>query len=193
MIEIIYGLFVAIALVSALMVVLSPHAIHSALYLVVTMVSMAGLFVMMNAQLAAAFQVIVYAGAIVILFLFVIMLLNVGQQWVPPIRTSPTRLFGLILSLAFIAQLAAMFATLGGMGAYSLKDVQSIRIERVAHLLLTDYIYAFEMTSILLLVSVVGAVTLARRFLVQGTVEESGRPGAVEKRVEKREENAWTL
>ena len=168
LIEWIYGLFFLIALVSALMVVLARHAVYSALYLVVTMIAIAGLFVMMNAQLAAAFQVIVYAGAIMVLFLFVIMLLSLGRQGDPPIRTLKIRWLGLALTLALIVQLfaaVALFARQFQQRPFSLQNAPGISIEQVAHLLVTDYLYAFEMTSVLLLIAVIGSVVLARRKL----------------------------
>lgn len=173
LVEFIYGIFFVLALLSGLMVVLTPHAVYSALYLVVTMVSIAGLFVLMNAQLAAFFQIIVYAGAIMVLFLFVVMLLNVGRQVDPPGRTRMLRNLGLVLSLAFVVQLLAMMISIELPEAYSLANAEGIGIHEVARRLLTDYLYAFEMVSILLLVAVVGAVVLARRWLIQGTVHET--------------------
>lgn len=163
LIETIYGLIFVVALFSALMVVLSPHAVYSALFLVLTMVATAGLFVMMNAQLAAAFQVIVYAGAIVVLFLFVIMLLNLGHEGDPSARGRWTRRLGLILSLALMAQFFMLFTRFADLRGLTLEGARGIQIGQVARLLLTEYLYAFEMTSVLLLAAVVGAVVLARR------------------------------
>lgn len=163
LIQIIYGLLVALALLSALLVVVSRHAVYSALYLVLTMISIAGLFVMMNAQLAAAFQVIVYAGAIMILFLFVIMLLNLGREAKPARAGWGVRLAGVGLSAALVVQLAAAAVSLRLPPGLTLDEPAGAQIRAVARLLLTEYIYAFEMTSVLLLIAVVGAVVLARR------------------------------
>jgi NADH-quinone oxidoreductase subunit J len=170
-----YTLLFVLALFSALMVVLSSHAVYSALYLVLTMISLAGLFIMMNAQLAAAFQVIVYAGAIMVLFMFVIMLLSVGRQEVWPLRNRLVRGFGLIFSLAFIGQIIAALASFKLGPAFGLDKASGVNIQQVAQLLLTDYIYPFEMTSVLLLVAVIGAVVLARRFVIQGRVQPEDR------------------
>ena len=177
--KIIYGLLFLLAFFSALMVVASRHTVYSALYLVVTMVSIAGLFVMMNAQLAAAFQVIVYAGAIMVLFLFVIMLLNIGRPSLPSIRLRGVRWLGLLLALGLGAQFAALFGALSRQSPYTVAGARSISIQEVARLLLTDYIYAFEMVSVLLLIAVVGAVVLARRHLIQGA-DDTARRGAAE-------------
>ncbi|MCL5269065.1 MAG: NADH-quinone oxidoreductase subunit J [bacterium] len=184
LIQSIYGIFCFVALFSALLVVFSPHPVYGALYLVTTMLSIAGLFVLMNAQLAAAFQVIVYAGAIMVLFMFVIMLLNLGRQDGPAVRTRGVRWWGLVFGGVFLAQVVAMVAQLVtrpvGAAAPSAAPsaaaaFASVRIHEVARLLMTDYVYAFEMTSVLLLIAIVGAVVLARRQLVQGVSEEDLR------------------
>ncbi|MEN6626915.1 MAG: NADH-quinone oxidoreductase subunit J [Candidatus Sumerlaeia bacterium] len=168
LIQIIYGLFVAIALASALMVVVARKAIYSALFLVLTMVTIACMFVLMNAQLAAALQIIVYAGAIMVLFLFVIMLLNLGRQ--PPLshRSRPVRWLGLVFAFGIALQMGALVFSMKNMLMAMPGGAASITIEQVARLILTDYLYAFEMVSVLLLIAVVGAVVLARRNLVQG-------------------------
>ena len=163
LIQLIYGMLFVMALFSALMVVLSPHAVYSALYLVLTMISIAGLFVMMNAQLAAAFQIIVYAGAIVVLFLFVIMLLQLGREAPPPPALRKVRIAGLILTAVFVVQLIAALTQLRLPRGLSLDAAPAVQIRDVARLSLTQYIYAFEMTSVLLLAAVVGAVVLARK------------------------------
>ena len=174
LIEIIYGIFFVLALFSAVMMVLTPNAVYSALYLVMTMVSIGGLFVLMNAQLAGAFQIIVYAGAIMVLFLFVIMLLNIGRsenlvshRWL--------RWTGLLFGAALVFQLVALVGRFGSGVIVEGNNFDSVTIDNVARMLLTKYIYAFEMTSVLLLISVIGAVVLARRHLVQGGTPESRR------------------
>ena len=166
----IYILFCLMALFCAAMVVISSHAIYSALYLVFTMVAIAGLFVLMNAQLAAALQIIVYAGAIMVLFIFVLMLLNIGRQEAPGIHNKNVRWLGILFSMAFVGQAVAMMAAIPSRDAsYTLANARGMAISEVAYRLITDYLYAFEMTSVLLLVAVVGAVVLARRRLIQGT------------------------
>lgn len=168
--ELVYGGFLILALASALMVVLSPHAVYSALYLVVTMVSIAGLFLLMNAPLAAMFQVIVYAGAIMVLFLFVIMLLNVGRQGALPLHTRHIRCAGFALAVAFALQMAAALARPVASDATP-RNAEAISIREVARLLITDYLYVFEITSVLLLAAVIGAIVLARRHPIQGMGE----------------------
>ncbi len=166
--KIIYHLFVFLAIFGALMVVFARRAIYGALFLVLTMITIACLFVLLNAQLAGALQIIVYAGAIMVLFLFVIMLLNLGRQAPPSAKSRPVRWLGLVLAGAIGAQMAAVVYSsyiLPGMGA----GPEAASIEKVARLILTDYLYVFEMVSVLLLIAMIGAVVLARRYLVQGT------------------------
>lgn len=174
LIQLIYGLLFVMALFSALMLVLSPHAVYSALYLVLTMTAIAGLFVLMNAQLAAAFQIIVYAGAIMVLFLFVIMLLRIGREEPPPPALRRVRLVGLILTMTLVVQLVAALTQLRLPADLTLDGAPGNQIREVARLALTNYIYAFEATSILLLAAVIGAVSLARRRMDPTEVEKKG-------------------
>lgn len=170
MILTIYILFCLMALFCAAMVVITSHAVYSALYLVFTMIAIAGLFILMNAQLAAALQIIVYAGAIMVLFIFVIMLLNLGKQEAPEIHNKNVRGLGILFGLAFVVQAVALMSAMPSRDAsYTLANARDMTINEVARRLITDYVYAFEMTSVLLLVAVVGAVVLARRRLIQGT------------------------
>jgi NADH-quinone oxidoreductase subunit J len=164
-VHVIYWIFFGAALLAALKVVLAPHAIHAALYLVMTMVAIAGLFILVNAQLAAAFQVIVYAGAIMVLFLFVIMLLNVGHMGLPSPRLHRVRQWALLFVATFAWQVIALIYQTAPKLPAGESGPQSIGIAAVARTLLTDYIYAFEMTSVLLLVAVIGSVILAQRRL----------------------------
>ncbi len=167
MIQIAYTLFFTLTVISALMVVFSRHAVYSALYLVVTMVSIAGIFILINAQLAAFLQILVYAGAIMVLFLFVIMLLNLGRWGDPPVSTSFIRRFGGAFLIVFLVQLAILAIKFGGGPKLAEENARTATISEVALLLLTRYLYAFEMTSLLLLIAVVGAMVLARKSISQ--------------------------
>lgn len=159
----IYGLLFALTLGSAVMVVFSRHAVHSALYLVVTMISIAGIFVFINAQLAAVLQVLVYAGAIMVLFLFVVMLLNLGQTGEAPRATRMVRRVGGPVAIVFAIQLLVLAVRYGGEMEFAEPSGGTLSIGEVALVLLTKYLYAFEMTSVMLLVAIVGAMALAGR------------------------------
>ena len=161
-------------LASAVGVVISRHPVHSALSLVATLFGIAVLFVAQDAQFLAAVQVIVYAGAVVVLFLFVIMLLGVDRE--DDIETEPLAGQRPLAAIAGVGLLGAALATLFltnrdyedvVVGTKSqvapLSGSSSTNLEKLAHALFTDYLYAFEITSVLLVIAVVGAVVLARR------------------------------
>jgi NADH-quinone oxidoreductase subunit J len=160
----------AVALASAIGVVVSRNPVHSALFLVVTLVSVAVFFVMQDADLLAAVQIIVYAGAIVVLFLFVIMLLGVDrrealEEPLPYQRVTALALGAIVLAqIIFLAghewatgaQAPASQAVTGGTATGG-------NVERVARVLFTDFLWPFEITAALLVLAVVGSVVLARR------------------------------
>jgi NADH-quinone oxidoreductase subunit J len=158
----------AACVAGALGVVLARNPVHSALMLVMTLFGIAVLFVAQEAHFLAAVQVIVYAGAIVVLFLFVIMLLGVDRAQALELRAVRSQpVAAAIFALATIALLVGVgVATdnpatgteaLGG----ALDSADNVRL--LAHNLFGQYVYAFELTSALLVIAVVGAVVLARR------------------------------
>lgn len=164
----VFAVAAVMALVGAFGVVLFRNPVHSALSLVLTLFAVAVLFVQQDAQFLAAVQVIVYAGAIVVLFLFVIMLLGVDRS--DALGKDPIpgqRLLALILGLA-MAGLVAVLArwSWSATGARSQGGAASgpgTNVEKLADSLFTQYLFAFEATSLLLVIAVVGAVVLARR------------------------------
>ncbi len=156
----------AAVLAGALGVILATHPVHSALMLVMTLFGVAVLFVAQEAHFLAAVQIIVYAGAIVVLFLFVIMLLGVDRT--ENIRSEPLTAQRPLAYLAGIGVIAAIFLlarTAWVSGAESVAgaaDGPGGNVEKIASSLFTRYLLAFEMTSVLLVIAVVGAVVLAR-------------------------------
>jgi NADH-quinone oxidoreductase subunit J len=164
-----FFLFGGLALAGALGVVFARNPVHSALFLVLTLVSVAVLFLLQDAQLVAAVQIIVYASAIVVLFLFVIMLLGVDRKESlrEPLRFQRPLAIGLgVLALFEVLFLAghewATGAVSGGDRSLEQGDFGG-NIERVARVLFTDFLWPFQITAILLVIAVVGAVVLARR------------------------------
>jgi NADH-quinone oxidoreductase subunit J len=164
----------AFALAGALGVVLARNPVHSALLLVMTLIAVAVFFIENDADLLAAVQIIVYAGAIVVLFLFVIMLLGVDRA---ETLTEPLR-FQRPTAVALGAIALAELIFLGGHtwatgqrppGALPIRGsgpggaVLGGNVERVARALFTDFVWPFEITAALLVIAVVGAVVLARR------------------------------
>jgi NADH-quinone oxidoreductase subunit J len=168
---VIFFVFAALALVAALGVVLARNPVHSALLLVVTLVCVAVFFVQQDADLLAAVQIIVYAGAIVVLFLFVIMLLGVDRSDTlhDPVRFQrPT---ALALGAILLAELIFLGGNTWATGAAPAGAVPihgggadlGNNVERVARVLFTDYLWPFELVAALLVLAVVGSVVLARR------------------------------
>lgn len=160
----------AICLVGAFGVVLSKNPVHSALSLVGTLFGVAVLFVAQNADFLAAVQVIIYAGAIVVLFLFVIMLLGVDRA--ENLSVDPLvgqRAAAIVAGVAIFALPVAALATTGwdatgaisNLGPVTGADVPDV--EGIGRVLFTRYIFALEITSILLAIAVVGAVMLAKK------------------------------
>ena len=156
----------AATLAGAMGVVLASHPVHSALMLVMTLFGVAVLFVAQQAHFLAAVQVIVYAGAIVVLFLFVIMLLGVDRSEnvaAEPLRGQ--RPVAYVAGIGVIASIFLLARTAWVSGAESVAgaaDGPGGNVEKLASSLFTRYLLAFEMTSVLLVIAVVGAVVLAR-------------------------------
>jgi NADH-quinone oxidoreductase subunit J len=163
---VVFVIAAAAVLVGALGVVLSSHPIHSALMLVMTLFGVAVLFIAQQAHFLAAVQVIVYAGAIVVLFLFVIMLLGVDRA--ENLAREPLkgqRPLALLAGVAVIAAIFVLARTAWVSGATAVSgpaDAPGSNVEKLAAALFTRYLLAFEMTSVLLVIAVVGAVVLAR-------------------------------
>ncbi len=151
-----------IALISGGLVVFQKHPLRSALWLIVNFFAVAGIYLLAHAEFIAAIQVIVYAGAIMVLFLFVIMLLNIRQpEESPKIPFIGQKLAGIILAgftgLILIYGVTRSALTVAKEMAPGLGNTESI-----ARSLFTDYLLPFEVTSVLLLVAIVGAVVLAK-------------------------------
>ena len=157
---ILFILFGAIAVGGAIMVVTRKHPMASALYLILTLFAVAALFVLRQAHFLAAIQVIVYAGAVVVLFIFVIMLVNVPENRLPVERMTGMRLLGVVAAGLLILE-SAVVARRFAMPAGSAADAGSV--QAVGRALFTDYLLAFEITSILLLAAVIGAIAMAKK------------------------------
>ena len=169
-----------IVLAGALGVVLARNPVHAALSLVGTLFGMAVLFLNLEAHFLAAVQIIVYAGAIVVLFLFVIMLLGVDRLEdlsVEPITGQ--RVLAALVGLGTFG-LAVIFSVTSDIGpalsrAPLTRDItdQYSNLRQIADALFTDYVYAFEATAALLTISVVGAVVMSRRMARRDEAQET--------------------
>ena len=150
------------------LVITARSTVHSIMFLVVTFLFIAGLYVTLGAQFLAVIQVIVYAGGIVVLYLFVVMLVNLKR---PPEAHQDRRRrgrLGLIFSLVVLAELVAIAAYRFVSPTANLAPVKPMgpdNVTQIGMLLYTDYLVPFELASILLLVAMIGAIVLARREL----------------------------
>jgi NADH-quinone oxidoreductase subunit J len=155
--------FAAIALISAVNVVLQRHPIASALSLIGVMGSIAVLYLLLGAEFIAMAQIIVYAGAVMVLFIFVIMLLNAGEE-VRRGRSWTSQLLGVPALLAFVALIVYFVQRgFGDAGNVKFGNFTGGSAESVGYALFTVYLLPFEVTSVLILVAIVGAIVLARK------------------------------
>lgn len=181
-----FYLFGVIALASALAFVTRKSPVAAALWLVNVMFALAALYVMLDAHFIAAIQVLVYAGAIMVVFLFVIMLLNLGHpSEIADIRGKWGKGAAVVLGLILLAEIAVVSGTrvkpewVLPRGEMDRLLAEKGAVGVVADPLFTRYLLAFELTSILLLVAIVGAVALGRRaeHHVEPVSEESAHAG----------------
>lgn len=159
--------FGALAVIASLLVIAQRNPVYSVLLLIASFGALSGLYILLDAPFAAAIQIIVYAGAIMVLFLFVVMLLNAphedtqfDERTHPMLQPGPMRL-GALLAVALVAELAWALARSGPPSRFATTAVTSV--QAIGRMLFTEYAFQFEVTSVLILVAMVGAVLMARR------------------------------
>jgi len=170
--ETFFYVFSAVALGSALGVVTQKNPVGSLLFMVVTLASVAAIYVLFEAHFLAAVQVMVYAGAIMVLFLFVIMLLNLGHDYQKDIRSWVGQLLAFVVVGVTVAIVVARVQDHGTAGAFDGPGAAAASLDAlireqgavgvIAEPLFTDFVVAFELTGILLLVAIIGALALAK-------------------------------
>jgi len=167
---ILFYLFAAVAVLASLLVIAQRNPIYSVLFLIASFGALSGLYVLLEAPFVAVIQIIVYAGAIMVLFLFVVMLLNAPhedteedlERGVRPPSAGRVRVFGALLAIALVGELIwVVLASRRAPIAIAGAGVSSVRA--IGRTLFTDYAFPFEVTSVLILVALVGSVVLARR------------------------------
>ena len=151
----------ALAVASALGLIVKRNPIHGALFLVINLACVAVLYLSLGAEFLAAAQVIVYAGAIMVLFVFAIMVLIPGKEETGPDPRRPVRLLALPVGIVLLAQLAMILAKHDTPAP--VPAAPGGGVESLGRLLFTDYLFPFELTSVLLLAAMVGVLVLARR------------------------------
>ena len=156
-------LFAVVAIASGLMVVVARNPIHSALALMVCFIQVAAIFLLLRAPVLAVIQMFVYVGAVIILFLFVIMMLDVRKE-----ARAPFLKRWIVIALAIVATLTTeMFSLLlmgrqWGAPAYMLEAGEMSSVRDLSVTLFTDFLFPFEVASVILLVALVGAIILTR-------------------------------
>jgi len=169
--SLLFYLFSGVAILTSALVIGQRNPVYSVLLLIASFGALSGLYVQLDAPFVAVIQVIIYAGAIMVLFLFVVMLLNAPQEdaaeWdrSHPLRQPGVARFGALLAALLVVQLVWMLSRatdLGGPVA-GVPDPGISSVRRLGRLLFDEYVFAFEATSILILVAMVGSVLLAGR------------------------------
>ncbi len=157
----------AVSIGSALMVVTRRSPVMSVLFLILNFFALAGLYLTLHAQFIAVIQIIVYAGAIMVLFLFVIMLLNLGDEKRLTEKVSYKKIISVALSFGFLLEILYIL----GFQGKEFPPIQSERameigtVESIGNALFSKFLFPFEITSIILITAIVGAVMLAKRKL----------------------------
>jgi NADH-quinone oxidoreductase subunit J len=160
---VIFFVLAAVAVLAAVGVVAQRNAVRSALFLLVHFICLAGLYILLNAQFVAMVQIIVYAGAIVVLFLFVVMLLGMERAEEAPDLRPYFGLAGVLLGVLLLA--GVVWALLSVAPGTLSAGTSGSSVRSIGTALLTDFAVPFELASVVLLVAMVGAIALARRKL----------------------------
>jgi NADH-quinone oxidoreductase subunit J len=187
--NVVFWVFAPLSVATAVGMIVVRNAVHAALFLVVNFFTIAVMYLLLDAPFLFAVQIVVYAGAIMVLFLFVIMLLGVDKEEslrdpIPYQRPAAVALGAILLAEIFVLA-GRTWAT----GATSVRgsvrqrvDGQDLgNVQRVARILFTDFLWAFELTAVLLVIAVVGAVVLARRSGQRAQLDEHER--AIEEQI----------
>jgi NADH-quinone oxidoreductase subunit J len=167
--KVIFYVFAGIAVGSAALMVTRRNAVHSAIFLIATLLATAGIFLQLRAEFIFIVQIILYVGGIMVLFIFVIMLVNLDVA-LHQIKFARQKWVALIVTLALTAQIGLLFWTTGkmpGQGFPILTAAPADRLppnaEAVAKSLFSSYLLPFEIASVLLLVAMIGAVVMAKK------------------------------
>jgi NADH-quinone oxidoreductase subunit J len=167
---VLFLVFALVAAAAAVGMVLHRSPIYSALCLILALFAQAGLYLLLGAELIAFVHIFVYAGAIMVLFVFVIMLLDLRPEDRHPVRSNPVAVgIGLILAGLLLVELAlgiGPHVALGPRGAYDAETVRAAgNTQAVGRILFGEYLIPFELTSVILLAAMVGSMVLAKRKL----------------------------
>ena len=162
--DVLFYVFAALTLLCAVLIIANPFSrspVTSAMFLVLTIISMSGLFVLLHAFFLAAVQILVYAGAVMVLFLFVIMLLDLKEE-----QRRKIKLFGLVAGLVAVGVVTGIFVkSLAAIKSGGAEPTLEGETYALGKLLFTQYTLPFEIVSVLLLVAMVGVILLSKKKL----------------------------
>ena len=163
-----FYILAVLSVLGALSLILARSPIYSALGLVASLIALAGVYVLLEQEFVAAMQILIYAGAIMVLFLFVIMLLNLRQVEGAPRRITLASVLGVSLAVLLLGQLlSVVFHAPAGGGvsdpAFAARLAEEGDLALIGELLLTTHVLPFEVVSVVLMIAIIGAVLLARR------------------------------
>ncbi len=163
--QLFFGYFAIVMVVLSLLIITRRNPVHSVLWMLVLFFHIAGLYLFLNAEFLAAVQIILYAGAILVLFLFVIMMLNLKEEltvkrfigeWPIGVALGTSILMFIFLKVSDIAQ--------GPVGEFTIEAIkEETHTKALGRVLFTDYILPFEIAGVILLVAIVGAIVLAKK------------------------------
>lgn len=163
MITIIFYILAAITLGSGLLTVLSKNPVHSAIYMIVCFFSIAGHFLMLNAQFLSVIHIIVYTGAIMVLLLFTLMLMNLNEQHEPAKKVASRVAATVSACLMVVVMLAALLKATPQIEVYKNAEVDFQSVKVIGDVILNEYLVPFEFASVLLIASMIGAVLISKR------------------------------
>ena len=165
-----FYLFAVILILASLAVVLARNPLYNVLSLVVVIFSLSSLFILLEAFFVGIILLLVYAGAVLVFFLFVVMCLNLNAQTFTTIQQSRFRLLGWIIGALFLYEIYIAIKSLLQAGPLPASSIRGT-IEIIGKILFTDYLLPFELTSVLLLIAIFGIVSLAQGALSRGVAE----------------------
>ncbi len=160
-----FGYFAVVITVLSLLVVTRRNPVHGVMWMLLLFFNLASMYLFLNAEFIAAVQVIVYAGAILVLFLFVVLLLNLREE-LKTDRFITSWPAGLVIAVALLASMVMAVSSFvpGISGRYTIAYIQKETFTKVlGQVLYTEYLFPFEIASLILLVSIIGAIVLAKR------------------------------
>ena len=160
--QIMFGVLSFIAILSAVLVIFSKNPVYSVLYLIITFFAIAGHYILLNAQFLAVVHVIVYAGAIMVLFLFVIMMLNLNKE-TEPHKPAWIQISAVIAGGILMVTLVGALKGADKMVLHQPNDANIGLVNNLGKVLFTDFLVPFELSSVLFLAAMVGAVMLGKK------------------------------